>query len=155
MITVSIALRGEKKLLRTLATFKERVQGRITRQSINAMARPIVKEARKRAPRASKLLAKSIGIKVWYARKNGTYLAMIGPRTKMGGEYKGRKRVPTRYAHMVERGYTLRNGVHVPARPFLKPALTSQRQAALNIGKEKLRTLIQREVARLAKKGAK
>ena len=63
---------------------------------------------------------------------------------------KTRKHAPARILHLVEKGH---GGPHpAPAHPFLEPAFESTKAAATQIAGETLKTTLEAEAAKLAKK---
>src|SRR5262245_9956684 len=162
-------LQGLSGVLQALERLKQGARNRILRKALTQAARPMTKDARARAPRESGLLKKSIG-SVTRTDKKGFVLVVIGPRTGFKREVKIKKtrvfrqrgsrtvfvakptpdqlvmlRNPVKYAHLVELGTRFRR-----ARPFLRPAFTSNEKGALNT----IARIAWDEIARLAAKSA-
>ena len=78
--------------------------GRICRAAMVKAARPCVAAAKRLARRESGLLAQSIGAVVRQYKNSKFVVGVIGPRKEIEGTWKGRRRVPTFYAHLVEFG---------------------------------------------------
>lgn len=142
-----LSITGDKALERTLKTLGDKVQKKVLRGAVTAGARPIQRAAKSKARKQSGLLKKSLGTKV-RANKNGTVTARIGPRTNIEGTYKGRKRRPARYAHLVEKGFIDAKGNFHPPKPYLGPAADEQAGAAINATATKLAEGIAREAAK-------
>src|SRR4051812_39168403 len=115
-------VKGAKELERVFRTLGDRVQRKVLRQSVNAASTPVVKAARSKAPKQSGLLRKALGKKVKSYAASETAVGIVGPRNNVVGEFKGKKRWPAKYAHLVEGGHIDENGNPVPPQPFLRPA---------------------------------
>jgi HK97 gp10 family phage protein len=114
--------------LRPLENLKRSLTSKILRKAITQASKVVRDAVRENAQAVARygFLAKSIGVRI--RMKNGTAIAIVGPRTRwqrsMGtvtrGKHKGEERLqkPSKYAHFIERG-TKRS----KARPVLKPAL--------------------------------
>lgn len=141
---------GDKALTRLFEGLGERVQRRVLRSAVTAASTPVNRAAKARAPKQSGLLKKSLGRKVVTNTKTQTVTAVIGPRTNIVGEFKGKKRKPSRYAHAVEKGFVDAAGNFVPPKPFLNPAMAATEAQAVGVLQDKLAAGVERE----AKKGA-
>lgn len=120
---------GGKELERMFRTIGDRVQRKVGRQAVSAGATPISKAAQEGAAEetgALKLALKG-GKKVKAYKNSGVAVAIVGPRTNVQTEYKGKVRKPFKYAHLVEGGHIDEHGNHIPAQPFLRPAMTRMR----------------------------
>jgi HK97 gp10 family phage protein len=135
-----------------LTTLGERVQRRVMRQAVSAAATPITKAARAKAPKESGLLRKSMGKKVKTYPKTMTVVGIVGPKTSIIGEHKGRKRWPAKYARLIERGHIARDGSFVPPQPFLGPAMAETQGTALDTMKGKVAEGVIREATKGAAK---
>jgi HK97 gp10 family phage protein len=147
----------------------------ITQKAVKAGAKPVAAAAKAGARRESGALKQSIGIKAGKGKKGLTLaFAVIGARTKTEKVFKGRKRKPSHYAHLVEKGtkpHSLgkrarKGALHAAkvklgigrkhpgakAHPFLKPALDRNREAAGKIIMEVMGTEIAKELAKVAAK---
>lgn len=142
-----LSITGDRDLERTLKTLGDKVQKRILRGAVTAGARPIQRAAKTKAAKESGLLKKALGTKV-KANKNGTVTVRIGPRTNIEGTYKGRKRRPVRYAHLVEKGFIDAKGNFHAPQAYLGPAADEQAGAAINATAAKLSEGIAREAAK-------
>ena len=151
---MTIELKGDKELKRLLKELGEKVAKRANRQGVNAGANPILRAARKSAPVATGLLKKSL-IKKVKTYKSGNAVAVIGPSREVSSVIKTpsgktKKHVPANIAHLVHDGH---GGPH-PAKgnPFLRRAFEATVQKALGIWKQKVWEVLQKEVAKRAKK---
>ena len=144
---IDAVLDGERELGRLLRELPKAARKGL-RGAMNAAATPISKAAKKNAPRESGLLKRSIGKRV-KTYSSGTVAAVIGARREVSGEYKGKKRVPANYAHLVEQGH----GGPRPAQAheFLKPAFDANVEKAIDIASDKLRDVVEREARKLGK----
>lgn len=139
---------GDKALAKTFKTLGERVQRRVLRQAVNAASTPVVKAARSKARKQSGLLKKSLGKKVKTYPEKMTVVGIIGPRRDVQGEYKGVKRVPANYAHLIEGGKINSDGSYTPPEPFLRPAYDETEGQALNVMRDKLASGVVKEAAK-------
>ncbi|HEY1191937.1 MAG TPA: HK97-gp10 family putative phage morphogenesis protein [Gemmata sp.] len=95
----------------------------VTLKAVKAGAKLVQQRAKPNAPKRSGALRQSIGIKSQKGSRGKTLaLAVIGARSKVTKQVRGKTVRPAKYAHLVEKG-TKRSA----AKPFLKPALDSQR----------------------------
>ena len=151
---IGISLTGDKELLRKLDRLGKRGYRSTVAKAASKAMTPVSKLAKRlaRAGEGTGLLSKSIGKKSkWYG---GTRVVIIGPRkgfkravtTKSG---KSRFVNPAKYAHLVELGHSIVAGGevvgHVPARPFLRPALFQNRTKIIGIMRRELRAGLLRE----------
>lgn len=97
-------LDGVEKTYKALKQFPLNVQKRVTRKALTKASQIVSKAAKANVPTQSKLYKKSLGYKVWTGRKSGVVMSFIGPRLGFKGTYKGKKRDPRYYAHIVEGG---------------------------------------------------
>lgn len=149
-----MTLLGSRELERVFKTLGDRVQRKVTRQAVNVAATPVVRAARSKAPQQSGLLKKSLGKKIKTYKRAGTVVGLVGPRTDVQGEYQGEKRVPWRYAHLVEDGHVDAKGNPIPAQPFLRPAFDETQGQALDTMSTKLGEGVTREAMKAAKGAA-
>lgn len=120
----------------------------VTLKAVKAGAKLVQQRAKANAARRSGALRQSIGTKAVKGSRGKTLaLAIVGARAKVVRQYKGRAVKPSKYAHLVERG-TVRSA----ARPFLKPALDSQKT---QISRAMLDTLAAEIAKALAKQRSK
>lgn len=139
---------GDKALERTLRTLGDRVQRKIVRSAVNAAATPVLKAARANVTTESGLLKKSLAKKVGTSKDKTSVTAIVGPRRDVQGEYEGEMRKPSRYAHLVEKGFINEAGEYVPPKPFLRPAAESTEQQAIGVMSSKLAAGVVKEAAK-------
>lgn len=96
-----------------------KVASRLGDKALRAAAKPIVKDAKRLAPRRTGVLRRSI-VAVKGKDKGGAYAAT---RTVLIGF----KKPASSYAHLVEFGT-----LHSAAQPFIRPAMDARAQDALN-----------------------
>lgn len=145
---MSAQLLGADALIRKLEALPGKVYRRVVRKAINKGATPMVKAARRYAPRESGLLAKSMGkkLKSYFAR--GVVLSVVGPRGGFGKEVTlpdgtSEYRDPVKYAHLVEFGTD-----HSPAQPFMRRAYEENKTALMSAMFGEMKTGIEREAAK-------
>lgn len=110
----------------------------IAMKSVKAGAKLVQQAAKVRAPKRKKsgALRQSLGIKSEKGKRGKTLaFAVVGARSKVVKTYKGKTIKPAKYAHLVEKGTQAHDvaGKRHPgakAKPFLKPALDSEKLAA-------------------------
>lgn len=138
-------LDGGLELVNLLRELPKRVEKKGHRAAITAACTPIARAAKASAPRESGLLKKAIGKKVKsYSR--GTVAGIIGAKRAIQGQHKGKNRVPANYLHLVEKGTS-----HSAAQPFLEDAYNANKDAAAQIAKDKLATVVEAEARKLGK----
>ena len=140
---IEAKIQGLKELDNILATMTRQVQGRALRQSANAGAQVIKKEARSLVPVDTGLLRRNIIVA--RSRRNSrpgkeTYNITIreGKKAKRGPN--GRSAF---YGYFIERGTSKKS-----ARPFLRPALQSKQREALDAFKLKMMETLRKYGAR-------
>lgn len=144
MAASGVTLSGDKALLRKFKKLGGSVQRRVVRRPLTAALSPILKAAKREAPKETKALSKSIGKKV-KVYKDSVFGA-VGPRTDERytvTDEQGRKRVPSRYAHLVALGTRNR----APNR-FMTRALTENKSRALKIQADGIRANVLKEAAK-------
>ena len=110
-------IQGLKELQRNLERLPQEIQGRALKATLTAGGQVIAKKAKTLIKNEeSGALKKSLGTVFRRGRKG---YAVIGARNGFQTEYKGKKRNPANYAHLVEYGHS---GT-VLAYPFLRPAI--------------------------------
>lgn len=110
-------LRGAAELEAKLRDLGPKIARRLGDKALKAAAKPIIAEAKLLVPvRTGKLQRSITAVTSSQGRGNDERLVLIGF-----------KRPASRYAHLVEFGT-----VYQSARPFIRPALDSQANAALN-----------------------
>src|SRR4051812_47249427 len=114
MANAPMQLFGDKQLERVFKTLGERVQRKVLRSAVSVAATPVVKAAKQNANKESGLLKKSLGKKIVTNKQKQSVTAVIGPRRDVSGTYKGKRRKPSRYAHLVEKGHIDEAGRYVP-----------------------------------------
>lgn len=145
------ALEGGKELLRLLAQLPERSAKTAMRKAHAAAGAEVRKAVKRRVPRRTGTLKKSIGVRVYRKVPSFDYTIIIGPRRgkKFKTMFEGRLTSPTKYAHLVELGTP-----RMPARSFLRAGLQESKAKALQVLGSKLGKGIELEALKLAKKQA-
>lgn len=136
---------GKKIKLQRKATLKEAARDLFSKISLTLDAKIRGKKLRKKKAKqyfqkalragSTGLLRKSLGSKVGVRRRDGSVYAMAGPRRKRDGCHgkawspwlrKMINVIPSKYAHLVERGHVLKIKGKVvkkiPGRPYVRPA---------------------------------
>jgi HK97 gp10 family phage protein len=146
---MSMTLTGAVELEKALKSLGVRTQRKVVRQSVNAALNPCLKAARRKAPKESGLLEKSLAKKIKTYPEKMIVVGLCGPSTAVSGEYKGEKRVPWRYAHLVENGHIGPDGQFIPGHPFMRPAFDETTSDMLETMADKLGKGIEKEAAKL------
>jgi hypothetical protein len=149
-MAIELQVQGQDKVLRVFRALPSAIQRKIIRPTFQASGREVAKVARLNLRRnksiRSGLLAKSMGSVVRIAR-NGTVSAHVGPRRSITGSYMGKRVIPWKYAHLVEKGG---RGGKMPARPFLQPAFDSSKGRIYAAARKKMEQRLAGEVAKLS-----
>lgn len=149
-VTVSGRLQGIEDLDEALSQFSDAFGDKLMREGLKAGGEVIAEEARKTCPAQTGTLRDSIQVRAGRSR------GVVNAQVVCGrGWYKGQ----TFYGAFVEFGHLagsrkLGNArAHVPAHPFLRPAAMRSKDAAAGRVTAVLRAAIDRQIARLRKKG--
>jgi HK97 gp10 family phage protein len=142
-------IHGINEIRKSLEKLPADLQKRAYRSALSSGARVIAKNAKRKLGKGeSGLLKKSIGIKYLPATSRSQAMGIVGPRRGMGGTWKGQKRNPTRYGHLVEKGTR-----HSAAQPFLRPALDESANEIFSKMSAMIERTIQRSIQSVAAKG--
>jgi HK97 gp10 family phage protein len=148
--TFQTRLEGIDKTIAAAKELERRIKRGGMRTALNKATTPTLQKARRLAPRESGLLRKSLKKKVTTNTREDTVTVIIGSDKSVSGTFKGEKRTPARYAHLVEMGH---GGPHSAApHPFLRPAWESTKIEVQRIYKAELKGAIEKRTARLAKR---
>ena len=131
---------GIKELRKAFKELSDSAQRGVLRTALRQAAKPVVKEARRRVPVDTGLTKKAIGTKVWL-KKDSVATVMIGLRRGMKGS-----------RHFLV-GLLELGTRNMPARPFLRPALDSQKNAAVTALAKALKARIDKVTAKVAQRG--
>ncbi len=152
----NLTIKGFEEAVAKLANIADKKQmDRRINAAFKKAALPIVEIAKSKAPVDTGALRKSIILNSKKLR-NGNRSVRIGPQTGFVGDFVGTEkkggqisfRKPSKYAHLVEYGYTLRNGKKKRRKPFMRPAAArAGGQTFINKAAE----LLGKSYARLAK----
>jgi HK97 gp10 family phage protein len=99
---LTLILEGGRELQTLFAELPKRVVNRCLRRAVQVGSAPILKTAKAKAPRESGLMKRSLTRRM--KSRKGAHTATIGARKGFSGTYRGRKRVPSRYLHLVSKG---------------------------------------------------
>jgi HK97 gp10 family phage protein len=157
MAADGMQLVGDKELNKLLLRLPEKMLGDVMKKTVTSGARKIRTTARKRIEVTDAvetgLLKKSLSTKTRLSKRLGTVRARVWPKKLVQGVGpRGRKRVPYYYAHLVEFGHRIVNAWgshgHVPARPFLRPALDENRTRITSEFDGKARKFLDKAIAK-------
>lgn len=113
MSPVSVRIDGIDKLRRRLAELDKNVRSELMTEALLAAAEPVRAQAEASAPRRRGVLAVNVVKEVDEKEEKGT--VKVGPRTR-----------DAFYGYFIELGTS-----KMAAKPFLRPAIESQRKAAV------------------------
>ena len=130
---------GIKEARKAFKELSDKMQRGVLRSALRASARPVVKDAKARVPVRTGALKKAIGVAVTVKTTEAT--ASVGIR-------RGKRGGPATYAHLPELGTK-----HSPAKPFLRPALDSKKNAVVNTLAGALKKQIDKVTAKVAQRG--
>jgi HK97 gp10 family phage protein len=171
-----VDLTGSAEIQRLLRELSLETRGPILSAAVGRAARPIVKIARRLAPRDTGALSASIDSDIRRDKRRGSAYAIVGPtrdafkagKRIKGGSTRGAAR-PANYAHLVEfghlkvkpiKGTSLRKKTAilvaglVAARPFLRPAFVAGASLAGAEFAAAIETGIARAVDKLRRRAA-
>jgi hypothetical protein len=134
-------VQGSEELSELFNGLNAREQATILEKTLSSAGSVINKSMKTFAAEAndSGTLAKSIGVRARRQVKNGTAFAAVGPRRKFRGP---NGQVPTRYAHLVDKGFTHRDGTKVKGINFVQRAVDATKsQVTSKIASEYARQL--------------
>lgn len=165
-IRVKAEIKGLEELAKFVKELPKRVPKKANKAAVNVGATPIVKTARRLAPTESNLLKRSITKKV-KSYSSGNAVAIIGANKANVGSFKGKKRVPANYWHLVIGGtkphtitptkgrFAGRAIEHPGAKPndFFPQAIESSKSATAKAMRDKYAEVVDKEARKLAKGG--
>ena len=142
-------LEGAKELDRALTRLGRKVGGKIGRKALRAGAKPILANAKSRAPKGKKgFIPPSLKLKAGKRSRKKNYVNIVIQTAK--GWFKGKEF----YAAFVEFGHFLGSRKlgsarkWVPPQPFVRPAFDSKGKQAVRIIMRELRQGIESEAKR-------
>jgi HK97 gp10 family phage protein len=158
-----LRLEGGTELQNLLRELPRRVAAKGNRAAATAAAAPVLKAARRAAPKQFGFLKKALAKKVKSYKQSagGVAAAIVGadrsaaytvppsasPRARGG---RVRRAVPANYLHLVEQGH---GGPRpAPPHPFLGPAFEASKDQAKAAAAEKFRQVVEKEAAKLGKR---
>jgi len=140
-------IEGLDQMVAKLATLGKKVHRKHMGKALRAGAKPVNKamKANARSIKDTGAYAKSIGTKTKLSTSQGWAYAIVGARKGVYGAKDGVNRQPAKYAHLIERGFSTRDGGKVAARPVMRQAWDSAKAQAEKELKAKLWQGIQEE----------
>ena len=132
---VSIKLLGDKALERKLKRLAPALQKKIVRKGMREAIKPVAADAKANAPVFSGLLQLSIKVKARKFRDRNKFGVKVSTEGLAG--------VPIFYGSFNELGTR-----HQPARPFMRPALNSNRETSTGILKREIGSGVEAEALR-------
>lgn len=142
-MTISYKVTGTEDISDAIKRLDSRKARNLLARALNQAAQPVVKDARTNADR-------EVGRRTGKGRKN------IKKRNLKKSERNmlNLDQAVMVYLHsdgfylgMWEKGFT-RNGIHYPAKPWLRPALDNNEAQVINLYRQRAKFLIEKEVAK-------
>lgn len=126
---LQIKIDGERTVKEVLEGVSRHVKRKLGTEAVVTALTPILSAARANASSSVETgnLRDSLGFRVKPYRKGEHIFATVGPRRKFKRKDPSGKgeRVASKYGHLVEFGHVGRDGEFVAAKPFMRPAFTS------------------------------
>ena len=153
----NLTIKGFEEAVAKLANIADKKQmDRRINAAFKKAAEPVLEIAKSKAPKDTGALRDSIILNSKKLR-NGNRSVRVGPKTGFVGDFAGTKEKggavsfskPSKYAHLVEYGFTMRNGRKKRGKPFMRPAAA---RAGGQRFIDKAAKLLGKSFARLAKK---
>lgn len=180
-MSVEVTCTGFDFLDRYIETISDAQFMNAQRRSMTKACQPVVRAMKSLNTDESGAMELSITTKVKGFKKNRTVYGIVGPESGVAFSYKGRKRIPAKYAHLVERGHRIarggklerkvtsksgkvyfypadagaRHAGDVTAYPFIEPAYEAEKETAERIFHDEFVRMIVNAADRAAKKAAK
>ncbi len=168
---LGVAISGDKALINALFALPDKVFRRGVVIASRRAMKPVIEEAKAKAPRESGALSTSVGVRVKSYKKTGTVVTVVGPRQGYAKTFNNKLRNPFYYAHLVEKGHKvvkpgslkIRFSSHrgfirakgtgktlgwVAGIPFLRPSLEHNQDGILGSLKSELGSFVEREAKR-------
>lgn len=161
---VTVKIDGIEDMIQNLEKLGTRVALRGPAAAVRAGGSVIVKEMRRRAPKDTGSLKKSLGQRVKTYRGSKTVTSIVGARSKRYDTAKGRRN-PAYYAHLIELGvkphrtgkkkigYRRGAGMHpgFRGRPFMRPGWDAAAPRAVDAVADKMTQVFEKEAAAVGK----
>ncbi len=140
----TVKIEGIENVERNLRKLGEVAMPKVIRPALHSAAKVVVDAMKGNVPVETETLKESLGKKVWANPSKSVLVAIIGPRRKRSRTVtvngKTMLRIPTKYAHLVEKHSH-----------FMKQAFDSTRDAVQRRLMERIGRGIEREAAKLPK----
>lgn len=125
-----IRVEGGAELTALLEGIAPAVRTKVMVKTTRKASTKIKNAAQGMAPAETGLLKLSMYAKVKAYKKGDVVVGITGPRADLVAMFKGRRRRPVKYAHLVEKGHIdAHTGQHIPGRPFLRPAFDTMAES--------------------------
>ncbi len=151
--SMQFSIEGIPGVLEGLRRMSERVEKRAAKRAVTAAAKPIVAAAeinlQSEGAVRTRALLRSLGTVVRTYQRGQITVAVFGPRKGFDTTFRGRRHIPSKIGHLVERGHKASGwhremgGQFVAAKPFLRPAMDQNRAGSQVIFASVIRAEIQ------------
>ncbi len=144
----TFALLGDKELIAKLSALEKTVGAKIMTRSVAPGARIVARAAKALAPGS---LKQTIRVRVKKNKIGQVYGRIYSSRKYVNKD--GEK--PGYYAHLIEKGHVIRRVKDGPVvgkagpHPFMRPAIDTNRQAALSAVRDRARSELEKEARAL------
>jgi len=143
---MSNTAQGLDQTLKALRQFPQNIQKNVMVGAIRAGCKPIVQEAKNLVPVKSGFLKKSIKIRKRRTARETPYKLHF---TVSAGNYVKGFGAKASHAHLVEFGFVQadsKGGKHVPAHPFMRPALEREATHSIDFVRDYIAKRIPKEI---------
>lgn len=148
-MSTQMKITGSDELLATLRSVPRRVALKAARRGLSRWAELVANLAKQKVGRGrSGTLRDRIQWRLLKTKKgfSGAVVGIVNqPAYLILKNGKTKKINPVHYAHLIEKGWTMKNGKHVPASPFMRPATDESK----TVGFEMLAEEVEQELSRL------
>lgn len=144
-----VTISGDKELIEHLKRSNKRIQKRVVNNAVKAGGKPIIKDAKSRAPIRTGTLAKSLGSKAKSYDNGETRVVIIGPRASIVSGYQGKVIRPVNYAHIIESGHNnVKANRFIDGTEFIEKAYDAKKNEVSTAIQKKLVAGIEKEMSK-------
>lgn len=158
-ISTRIEINGQKDCAKFMTELPKRSAKKALRSAVTVGTTPVAKAVRKRAPRRTDTLKKSISKKI-KGYSNGNYIGIVGAnKDTVGQDRYGRNVIPAKYIHLVTLGTSShaepKKGITHPgakANNFVLDGFNEVKGEVQQVMEKKMNEVVMSEAAKLASK---
>ena len=127
-------IHGVDEIIKKLQKFPERIQKNVVAGAIRAGAASLSKEMKRRVPKGTGKLKKSIGVVKRKTKDKNLVRFSVAPQNKKGGFY----------ARFIEFGTS-----KMSAKPFMRPAFDAKGEDTVKVAQEYIKKRLDKELAKI------